>query len=155
MIDSPDYLFVSLFELRVYNVLAAFVNFLVLYVVLPQIVLSINWTPLQQDDKVVKSVTNLTLVTIERNYLILVVDHVQHVAWVVYALVRVVVVDQSSRIVWKRDDDVLVAVVSEENGEVCDGDAVEVVRHVLDFLNFSFSSWDRKCDDFLVRLKKE
>lgn len=49
----------------------------------------------------------------------------------------------------------LIAIVSEENGEICDGHAVEIVGQVLDFLNFSFPPRDGQRDDLLITLEKK
>jgi hypothetical protein len=49
----------------------------------------------------------------------------------------------------------LIAVGTEEYGEICHGHAVEVVGHVLNFLNFSFAPRDGQRDHLLVAFEKK
>ena len=62
-------------------------------VVLSQVMLAIEPTPLEQDNEVIEPVANLILVALEADYLVLDVDRVQNVRRVVDTLVRDVVVN--------------------------------------------------------------
>ena len=153
--DGAQALFVPHFQISLNLVLAASVSFLVLDVVLSHVILAIERTSLEQDNEVIEPVANLILVALEAGYLVLDVDRVQNVRRVVDTLVRDVVVNEGHGMVRKCDHNVLIAVVSEENGKICDGHAVEVVAHVLDLLNFSFAPRDWQRDHALITLEQK
>ena len=53
-------------------------------------------------------------------------------------------------VIGKRDYNMLITVISEENGKVSHNLIIKIVLHVFNFFNFSFPSRHRKSYDILI-----
>ena len=96
----------------------------------------------------------IILVSFHQHYIVPNVNQVLNLFCAVHTTVWFIIIDKCYGIVLQREDNVLVAVVTEEYHEVSDVRA-EVVLQIIDLLHLPFWTRERESYQFLIILEQE